>query len=107
MCAMCMATGLENRFCPVPQHLKMEGGGPLIQSRFEVVPRVKVGVLTLQRKRPWPSCPNPQTGNQWSQDMKDKVVEVLDQQTRFQVVYAPQDIQVVDDASLRKALGKS
>ena len=79
--------------------------GPCGKFRFEVIPNVKVGVITLQRKRPWPSCPNPETGNQWSADMRQKIVEIL-QSTPFQVIYAPQEIQVVDDPSLRKALSK-
>ena len=66
---------------------------------------VKVGVITLQRKRPWPSCPNPATGNQWSDDMKVQIQQTLSR-TPFDVIYAPEDIQVVDDPSLRKALGK-
>jgi len=60
-------------------------------------------VITLQRKRPWPSCPNPDTGNQWSDDMKVEIQQTL-QKTPFEVIYAPEDIQVVDDPSLRKAL---
>ena len=57
------------------------------------------------RKRPWPSCPNPETGNEWSQDMKENIITVL-KNTTFDVVYAPQDIQVVDDPSLRQVLSK-
>ena len=56
------------------------------------------------RKRPWPSCPNPETGNEWSHDMKENIVKVL-QNTKFEVVYAPQNIQAVDDPSLRQVLG--
>ena len=41
--------------------------------RFQIYPKIKVGLLTLQRKRPWPSCPNPKTGNQWSHDMKNEI----------------------------------
>ena len=44
--------------------------GPCGKFRFMVKPKIKVGVITLQRKRPWPSCPNPNTGKEWSQDMK-------------------------------------
>ena len=79
--------------------------GPCGSFRFAVKPHVKVGVITLQRKRPWPSCPNPDTGNQWSDDMKVEIQQTL-QKTPFEVIYAPEDIQVVDDPSLRKALGK-
>ena len=57
------------------------------------------------RKRPWPSCPNPETGNEWSQDMKENIISVL-KNTTFDVVYAPKDIQVVDDPSLRQVLSK-
>jgi hypothetical protein len=34
--------------------------------------------------RPWPSCVNPETGNQWADDMKTKVVEIL-ANTEFQL----------------------
>ena len=78
--------------------------GPCGPFRFEVNPKIKVGVITLQRKRPWPSCPNPETGNQWSVDMKTNIVQVLGK-TPFEIVYAPNDVQVVDDPSLRQALG--
>ena len=77
--------------------------GPCGSFRFVVTPHVKVGVITLQRKRPWPSCPNPSTGNQWSEDMRTQIRQTL-AQTPFEVIYAPEDIQVVDDPSLRKAL---
>jgi len=83
----------------------MDSASPCERFRYAILPSVKVGVVTLQRKRPWPSCPNPATGNQWSDDMKSQIVKVLEQ-TPFKVSYAPQGIQVVDDPSLRKALGK-
>jgi hypothetical protein len=44
--------------------------------RFEVIPDIRVGVVHLERLRPWPACTNPDTGRQWSQDMKDKIFEV-------------------------------
>ena len=72
--------------------------------RFSVIPDVKIGVITLQRKRPWPSCPNPETGNEWSDDMRKEIVKILEK-SPFEVIYVPKDIQVVDDRSLRKALG--
>ena len=73
--------------------------------RFQIKPKIKVGVLTLQRKRPWPSCPNPETGNQWSQDMKSEIEKML-MKTPFEVTFASENIQIVDDPSLRKAVGK-
>ena len=85
--------------------MEEEAHGPCGKFRFEVRPSVKVGVITLQRKRPWPSCPNPETGNEWSQDMKENVVKVL-KNTTFDVAYAPKNIQVVDDSSLRQVLSK-
>jgi hypothetical protein len=27
--------------------------------------------------RPWPSCINPETGNEWAHDMKEKVLHIL------------------------------
>ena len=44
--------------------------------RFQVIPDIRVGVVHLERLRPWPACANPDTGRQWSQDMKDKIFEV-------------------------------
>ena len=73
--------------------------------RFQIKPKIKVGVLTLQRKRPWPSCPNPETGNQWSQDMKSEIEKML-MKTPFEVTFASENIQIVDDPSVRKAVGK-
>ena len=73
--------------------------------RFQIKPKIKVGVLTLQRKRPWPSCPNPETGNQWSQDMKSEIEKML-MKTPFEVTFASENIQIFDDPSLRKSVGK-
>ena len=80
--------------------------GPCGKFRFSVSPAVKVGVITLQRKRPWPSCPNPGTGRQWAHDMKDQIVQIFERAPFEEVVFSPEDIKVVDDPSLRKALGK-
>ena len=79
--------------------------GPCGIFRFQIKPKIKVGVLTLQRKRPWPSCPNPETGNQWSQDMKNEIEKML-MKTPFEVTFASDDVQIVDDPSVRKAVGK-
>jgi len=86
-------------------NLQAMAEGPCGKFRFVVEPRVKVGLMTLQRKRPWPSCPNPDTGRQWSHDMKDEIVKLLQNNPQFEVVYAPEHVQVVDDPSLRQALG--
>lgn len=57
----------------------------------------------MERKRPWPSCPNPETGNQWSEDMKTKIVDIVSQ-AKFEVFRADQNTKVDDDPSLRQAL---
>ena len=51
--------------------------GPCGRFRYQVFPGpITVGLLFLERKRPWPKCTNPETGNQWSDDMKQKVVYI-------------------------------
>lgn len=77
----------------------------LSQFRFTDYPKKKVGLLHLERKRPWPSCPNPETGNQWSEDMKTKIVDIVSQ-AKFEVFRADQNTKVDDDPSLRQALSK-
>ena len=47
------------------------------EMRFAEFPLVKVGLVHLDRKRPWPSSLNPETGREWSVDMKDKMLEIL------------------------------
>ena len=48
--------------------------GPCGRFRYQVVPTpITLGLLFLERKRPWPKCTNPETGNQWGDDMKQKV----------------------------------
>ena len=79
--------------------------GPCGSFRFEVKPKVKVGLLHLERKRPWPSCPNPETGNQWSDDMKTKMIDVLEK-SEYEVYRVDKEVKVDDDPNLRIALGK-
>ena len=45
------------------------------------------------------------TGNEWSQDMKFEITKILNQ-TPFEIIYAPENLQIVDDPSLRTAVGK-
>ena len=78
--------------------------GPCGRFRFEEVPIVKVGLIHLDRKRPWPSCLNPETGRQWSEDMKTRMLEMLDQVDQCQVVRTDLEVTVSDDPSLRSAL---
>ena len=48
--------------------------GPCGRFRYQVVPDpITVGLIFMERKRPWPQCTNPETGNQWCDDMKQKV----------------------------------
>lgn len=79
--------------------------GPCGRFRFHVVPHIKVGLVHLERKRAWPSAVNPATGNQWSDDMKKKIVEVLGQ-TDFEVFRVDQEVKVDEDKTLRIALSK-
>ena len=85
--------------------LKMSSG-PCGRFRFEVTPKIKVGLVTLQRKRPWPSCINPGTGNQWSEDMKCEIVKMINK-TPFEITFADENLTVADDSSIRLAVGKN
>lgn len=80
--------------------------GPCGRFRFEVTPKIKVGLVTLQRKRPWPSCINPGTGNQWSEDMKCEIVKMINK-TPFEITFADENLTVADDSSIRLAVGKN
>ena len=78
--------------------------GPCGRVRFNEVPTVKVGLIHLDRKRPWPSCVNPETGNQWSVDMKTRMLEILDQVDTCEVFRTDLEVTVSDDPSLRSAV---
>ena len=80
--------------------------GPCGRFRFVVTPKIKVGLVTLQRKRPWPSCINPKTGNQWSEDMKNEIVKIINK-TPFEITFADENLLIADDSSIRLAVGKS
>lgn len=71
--------------------------------RYEEHPTIRVGLLHLHRKRPWPSCINPETGNQWADDMKTTVLEIL-ARMKFTVYRADEKVRVEDDRTLRLAL---
>eukprot|EP01065_Artemidia_motanka_P000824 TRINITY_DN10390_c0_g1_i1.p1 TRINITY_DN10390_c0_g1~~TRINITY_DN10390_c0_g1_i1.p1 ORF type:complete len:488 (+),score=145.84 TRINITY_DN10390_c0_g1_i1:86-1549(+) len=75
--------------------------GPCGRFRYEVCPSVTVALLVLDRKRPWPSCKNPDTGREWRDDMLGQVQRVLGQ-TGFRV-FVPEE-RVDDDPSLRRAI---
>ncbi|TRY70417.1 hypothetical protein TCAL_16408 [Tigriopus californicus] len=85
----------------------MNGAGliNLSQFRYKDYPHKKVALIHLERKRPWPSCPNPETGNQWSEDMKSKIVDIVSK-GKFEVFRADQKTKVDDDPSLRQALNE-
>ncbi len=77
--------------------------------RLRVHPRLRLGLLHLGRKRPWPECPNPETGNQWSDDMRDRVVRTLtkmEEEGRFVLVAQEGGGVVKDEVALREAVGK-
>ena len=74
------------------------------EMRFTEFPRVKVGLVHLDRKRPWPSCVNPETGEQWSEDVKRRMLEILEN-TGHQLLRSDQHVTVNDDPSLRSAIG--
>ena len=71
--------------------------------RFEEFPRIKVGLIHLDRKRPWPSSINPETGREWSVDMKTRMLEILSG-TSHSVFRSDMEVKVDDDPSLRSAL---
>ena len=89
----------------MPREEKMAvSEGPCGSFRFQVTPSVKVGWIHLERKRPWPSCVNPETGNQWGHDMKEKIMEII-HKLPFRVSSVESVGKVNDDSSLRLALG--
>ena len=71
--------------------------------RFAEFPLVKVGLVHLDRKRAWPSSLNPETGREWSLDMKDKMLEILSK-TNHSIYRSDLEVKVDDDPSLRSAL---
>jgi len=77
--------------------------GPCGRFRFKEYPDINVGLIHLDRKRPWPSCVNPETGNQWSEDMKTKMVGVLEKSGK-KVFRSDEEIKVDDDPTLRNAI---
>lgn len=86
---------------------EMVSKGPCGKFRFQEYPDIRIGLVALERKRPWPSCQNPKTGNQWSDDMKEQILQILNN-LPFQVFRSDLEIanKVDDDSSLRIALGK-
>jgi len=71
--------------------------------RFSEYPEIKVGLVHLDRKRPWPTCQNPETGREWSVDMKTKMLELL-ADTPFTLFTTHQHVTINDDRSLRAAV---
>jgi len=78
--------------------------GPNGRFRFAEFPDVRIGLVHLDRKRPWPSCVNPATGNQWADDMKVQMVEILERVSTKELFRSDKQIKVEDDQSLRKAV---
>ena len=74
------------------------------EMRFTEFPRVKVGLVHLDRKRPWPSSLNPETGREWRVDMKTRMLEILES-SGHSVVRSDMRVTVNDDPSLREAIG--
>eukprot|EP01062_Namystynia_karyoxenos_P057168 TRINITY_DN4810_c0_g1_i1.p1 TRINITY_DN4810_c0_g1~~TRINITY_DN4810_c0_g1_i1.p1 ORF type:complete len:504 (+),score=182.88 TRINITY_DN4810_c0_g1_i1:79-1590(+) len=85
------------------QAVAAAAGGPCGGFRYCVRPEVTVGLLILDRKRPWPSCKNPDTGREWRDDMLSKIRETLGN-TPFTIYDCPE--RVDDDPSLRRALAR-
>jgi len=79
----------------------------LEQHRFSVTPGpIRLGLVHLSRKRPWPSCLNPDTGREWWEDMKEKILATLDA-AGGDLAVVRTDLggdRVDDDSSLRAAL---
>ena len=78
--------------------------GPCGRFRFQEVPSLRIGLVHLDRKRPWPSCVNPETGRQWGEDMKTRMLEILES-SGHSVVRSDMRVTVNDDPSLREAIG--
>ena len=79
--------------------------GPCGKFRFEDVPRLKIGLVHLDRKRPWPVAINPETGREWRVDMKQRMLDILDR-SGHSVVRSDMRVTVSDDPSLREAIGE-
>ena len=79
--------------------------GPCGKFRFEDVPRLKIGLVHLDRKRPWPVAINPETGREWRVDMKQRMLDILDK-SGHSVVRSDMRVTVSDDPSLREAIGE-
>ena len=74
----------------------------LLTNRYQVHPKLKIGLVHLERKRPWPSCKNPETGNEWSVDMKQRILNLL---SRYdEVVRIDQAVKADEDREVRKAV---
>ena len=80
--------------------------GPCGRFRFEAVPRLTIGLVHLDRKRPWPSAVNPETGREWREDMKARMLELL-ASSGHTLVRSDEVVTVSDDPSLRSALGNT
>ena len=70
--------------------------------RFSEYPRVKLGLVHLDRKRPWPSCKNPDTGNEWSVDMKKKMLDILESLDFTDLYRTDEQVRVNDDRFVHK-----
>ena len=68
--------------------------------RFVEYPRVRVGLVHLDRKRPWPSCQNPETGNEWSADMKSRMIGILESLDFVDLFRTDEKVRVNDDRSV-------
>lgn len=78
--------------------------GPCGRFRFEDVPRLTIGLVHLDRKRPWPVAINPETGREWRVDMKDRMLSILGD-SGHTVIRSDMRVTVSDDPSLREAIG--
>merc|ERR1711892_1388206 len=94
--------GINHIFAIMADQIEISKG-PCGKFRFTEYPDVRVGLIHLDRKRPWPSCVNPETGNQWADDVKEKMVEILNKSGR-KVFRSDEEVKVDDDPSLRQAL---
>jgi len=81
--------------------------GPCGVFRFEERPKPKVAMVVMGRKRPWPTCPNPETGHEWSDDMREKTAQIMESLgTAGTLQLVASDDDLVDDPSVRKEMAR-
>eukprot|EP00298_Acanthocystis_sp_HF-20_P000051 c10055_g1_i1.p1 GENE.c10055_g1_i1~~c10055_g1_i1.p1 ORF type:complete len:483 (+),score=196.43 c10055_g1_i1:33-1451(+) len=76
--------------------------GDCEEFRFKDTHLIRLGVIRLSRKRPWGSCINPETKNEWKDDMDSEIVKILQKNKGLEVFFTT--TRPNDDPSLRIAV---